>query len=266
MKLSLYTKARLLFRLERDPYLRFFYSLLGFCPKDIALYRLALRHRSKLYAGDAGIIKNSCIKDNERLEFLGDAVLEAAITDILYHHFPDQREGFLTSTRAKIVQRDTMNRIAVEMGLDHFISAARNISKQGSNIYGNALEAVIGAIYLDRGYKRAKRFVREKIIKPYLNLNDIAGEEINFKSHLIEWGQKYKIGVTFSTDELPGRSAHNPKFRTEVIIGSDVVSLGMGSSKKESQQKAAEVALEKIRSFNSRSKFLAFFNRQEGND
>ena len=251
---------------ERDPYFRFFYSLLGFCPYDISLYRLALQHRSIFRSKDTVVVKNGPIKDNERLDFLGDSVLNVVVTDIIYHYFPNKKEGFLTSIRSKIVQRDTMNRIALDMGLDRFLSATQNEFNPSSNIYGNALEAVIGAIYLDRGYKRAKQFIEEKVIGPYLSLNEIAGEEINFKSHLIEWGQKYKIGVTFSTIEIPEKSVHSPEFRTEVIVGSKVVSLGTGGSKKESQQKAAEVALEKIRSYKNREEYLSLSGqRQEEN-
>ena len=249
--------------MERDPYFCFFYSLLGFCPSDISLYRLALQHRSTHCLKEINVVTNCRIKDNERLEFLGDAVLNAAVSDIIYRHFPEQKEGFLTCTRSKIVQRDTMNRIAKEMGIGRFLLAAQNISNFTANVYGNALEAIIGAIYLDQGYKRAKQFVWKKIIKPYLDLTEIAIEEINFKSHLLEWGQKYKIGITFSSVETPGRSAHNPLFSTEVIVGSKVISTGVGSSKKESQQRAAEMALEKIRSHKNRREIIAFFDPSE---
>jgi len=243
VKFPLYTKARLLLHLEKDPCLRFFYSLLGFVPKNITLYKQALRHRSNQiepYRGGAGY-------NNERLEFLGDAILDAIVSDAVYQYFPDKKEGFLSNTRSKIVQRETMNKIALEMGIDRFVSVNRNVLILGSNIYGNALEAVIGAIYLDRGYKKAARFVNKKLLKSYIDLSVLAKEEINFKSHLIEWGQKEKIGISFSSSNIAQPINRIPEFKTEVIIGVRVVGIGIGGTKKESQQRAAEVALEEIK-------------------
>ena len=244
MKWSLYTKVRLLLHLEKDPYLRFFYSLLGFLPNNLSLYKLALRHRSN----HSGYHRRSMApNNNERLEFLGDAVLDAVIADVLYHHFPDKMEGFLSNTRSKIVQRETMNKVALEMGLGQFLSVNQNVAIFSSNVYGNALEAVIGAVYLDRGYGKAKQFVKNRLLKSYIDLSELAGEEINFKSHLIEWGQKWKIGVSFSSIDITEAIGKIPEFKTEVIIGGKVAGTGTGGSKKESQQRAAEEALEKIK-------------------
>ena len=250
MKLPLYTKVRLLFRLEKDPYLRFFYSLLGFLPQDISLYKLALRHRSNGFDHRRG-------NNNERLEFLGDAILEAVVTDVLYRHFPDKMEGFLSNTRAKIVQRETMNRLALEMGLDQFLSVNQNVALSSINIYGNALEAVIGAVYLDRGYNRAVQFVKNKLLKSHLDLSEVAVEEINFKSHLIEWGQKRKIGVSFSSVDIAPATAKVPEFKTEVIIGVKIAGTGVGGSKKESQQRAAEEALGKIKTSRELKEYIS---------
>ena len=244
MKWPLYTKVRLLFHLEKDPYFRFFYSLLGFVPKNLSLYKLALRHRSNQSEHNCG---NALSNNNERLEFLGDAILEAVVTDVLYHHFPNKMEGFLSNTRAKIVQRETMNKIALEMGLGRFLSVSQNVAASSTNVYGNALEAVIGAIYLDQGYKTTICFIKNRLFKSYINLSEVAGEEFNFKSHLIEWGQKKKIGVSFSSIDITEAIGKTPEFKTEVIIGGKVAGTGTGGTKKESQQRAAEVAIEKIK-------------------
>ncbi len=130
--------------------------------------------------------------NNERLEFLGDAILDAIVGDIVYRHFEGRREGFLTNTRSKIVQRETLNKLAVEIGLDKLVKYSTRSSSHNSYMYGNAFEAFIGAIYLDQGYERCKRFMEEKIFKNYIDLDKMSRKEVNFKSKLIEWSQKHK--------------------------------------------------------------------------
>ena len=131
--------------------------------------------------------------NNERLEFLGDAILDAIVGDIVYKHFEGRREGFLTNTRSKIVQRETLNKLAVEIGLDKLVKYSTRSSSHNSYMYGNAFEAFIGAIYLDQGYERCKRFMEEKIFKNYIDLDKMSRKEVNFKSKLIEWSQKAKL-------------------------------------------------------------------------
>ena len=150
----------------KEPYLSF-YNVLGFYPDWIDLYREAMTHRSSSTRSKKGRWVN-----NERLEFLGDAILDAIVADILYKKFEHKKEGFLTSTRSRIVQRETLNKLAVELGLDKLIiSSTRNLA-HNTNIYGDALEALIGAIYLDQGYRVAKKFVYETLIKQHLNNGD----------------------------------------------------------------------------------------------
>lgn len=180
-------KIRLLFRKDRESYLCF-YRILGFYPRDIRIYEQALLHKSSAVRSEMGRLLN-----NERLEFLGDAILDAIVGDIVYKRFEGKREGFLTNTRSKIVQRETLNKLAVEIGLDKLIKYSTRSSSHNSYMYGNAFEAFIGAIYLDQGYERCKRFMEEKIFKNYIDLDKMSRKEVNFKSKLIEWSQKAKL-------------------------------------------------------------------------
>ena len=185
---------------------------------------------------------------NERLEFLGDAILDAIVGDIVYKHFEGRREGFLTNTRSKIVQRETLNKLAVEIGLDKLVKYSTRSSSHNSYMYGNAFEAFIGAIYLDQGYERCKQFMEKKILKNYIDLDKMSRKEVNFKSKLIEWSQKNKMEVSFELIEQFLDQDYNPMFHTEVRIESLSAGTGTGYSKKESQQNAAQMALKKIKS------------------
>lgn len=188
--------------------------------------------------------------NNERLEFLGDAILDAIVADILYKKFIYKKEGFLTSTRSRIVQRDTLNKLAIELGLDKLIvSATRNLA-HNTNIYGDALEALIGAIYLDQGYRVAKKFVFETLIKQHLNIDKVLKSEVDFKSRLIEWGQKNRVDVIFEVIDSSYDSQNNPVFVSCVKVGNVEIGSGKGYSKKESHQKAAKIAIKKLRECN----------------
>jgi len=225
----------------KEPYLSF-YNVLGFYPDRIDLYREAMTHRSSSIRSKRGRWVN-----NERLEFLGDAILDAIVADILYKKFEHKKEGFLTSTRSRIVQRETLNKLAVELGLDKLIvSSTRNLA-HNTNIYGDALEAVIGAIYLDQGYRVAKKFVYETMIKQHLNIENVLKSEVDFKSRLIEWGQKNKVEVCFEVTDSSYDAQNNPVFISCVKVAGVEVGSGKGYSKKESHQMAAKVAIKKLR-------------------
>lgn len=235
-------KIRLLFRKDRESYFCF-YKILGFFPRDIRFYQQALLHKSTSIRSEKGRPLN-----NERLEFLGDAILDAIVGDIVYRHFEGRREGFLTNTRSKIVQRETLNKLAVEIGLDKLVKYSTRSSSHNSYMYGNAFEAFIGAIYLDQGYERCKQFMEEKILKNYIDLDKMSRKEVNFKSKLIEWSQKNKMEVSFELIEQFLDRDYNPMFHTEVRIEGLSAGTGTGYSKKESQQNAAQMALKKIKS------------------
>ena len=234
-------KIRLLFRKDRESYCCF-YRILGFFPHDIRFYQQALLHKSTSVRSEKGRPLN-----NERLEFLGDAILDAIVGDIVYKHFEGRREGFLTNTRSKIVQRETLNKLAVEIGLDKLVKYSTRSSSHNSYMYGNAFEAFIGAIYLDQGYERCKQFMEKKILKNYIDLDKMSRKEVNFKSKLIEWSQKNKMEVSFELIEQFLDRDYNPMFHTEVRIESLSAGTGTGYSKKESQQNAAQMALKKIK-------------------
>lgn len=243
MLASLIHKIRLLANRGKEPYLRF-YRLLGYYPNDLSVYEQALLHKSSSRVNKEGRWEN-----NERLEFLGDAVLGAIIADVLFRRFPTKKEGFLTNTRSKIVQRESLNRIAMELGLDKHIvySSISRVNMQNSCIYGNALEALIGAIYLDQGYDRCKEFIEKRVITPHLNLVSIAKKEVNFKSALIEWSQKHKIDITFDLIEEFCNAEGNQVFQTRILVAGSPIGVGVGHSKKESQQKAAEMTMKRLR-------------------
>ena len=234
-------KIRLLFRKDKESYFCF-YKILGFYPRNIQLYQQALLHKSTSIRSEKGRPLN-----NERLEFLGDAILDAIVGDIVYKHFEGRREGFLTNTSSKIVQRETLNKLAVEIGLDKLVKYSTRSSSHNSYMYGNAFEAFIGAIYLDQGYERCKRFMEEKIFKNYIDLDKMSRKEVNFKSKLIEWSQKSKVEVSFELIEQFLDEDYNPMFHTEIRIEGISAGKGTGYSKKESQQNAAQAALKKIK-------------------
>ncbi len=231
-----------MFHKDKESYLHL-YKILGFYPGNIQLYEQALLHKSSTIKSTNGKPIN-----NERLEFLGDAILDAIVGDILFHHFDGKKEGFLTNTRSKIVQRDTLNRLAIEMGLDKLIIYSTRTFSHNSYMYGNALEAFVGAVYLDKGYDKCKKFIQDRIINRYFDLDKLAHREVNFKSKLIEWSQKNKITISFELIEQFLDTENNPVFQTEVRVEGLTAGTGVGYSKKESQQNAAQMALEQIRS------------------
>ncbi|WP_300726564.1 ribonuclease III [uncultured Bacteroides sp.] len=216
--------------------------MLGFYPRNIEVYQQALLHKSSSIKSGKGRLLN-----NERLEFLGDAILDAVVADIVYRKFEGKREGFLTNTRSKIVQRETLNRVAVQIGLDKLIKYTTRQSSHNSYMCGNAFEALVGAIYLDRGYDTCKKFMEERIINQYLNLEKISRKEVNFKSKLIEWSQKNKFEIEFNLLSQSFDDNQNPVFETLIMVENIAGGSGKGYSKKESQQEAAHETLNKIK-------------------
>jgi ribonuclease-3 len=216
--------------------------IMGFYPRKVDVYREALMHRSLNHYRP-----HEKKKDNERLEYLGDAVIETVVSDILYHHFPKKKEGFLTSTRSKIVQRSSLNRLAKETGLVELVQSTHINHTHNSFISGNAFEAFVGAIYLDRGYSYCYRFFEERLIGKYINLDKVSKEDDNHKSKLIEWSQKTQYQIDFELIDENIVGTNSPTFRTRVCIEGIEVGMGFGYSKKESQQQAAKEALQHIR-------------------
>lgn len=215
--------------------------MLGFYPHDISLYQEALMHRSM-----AAHEENGKPINNERLEFLGDAVLDAVVGEVVYHRFPRKREGFLTNTRSKIVQRETLGKLAVQIGLDKLVQRQERTTSHNSYFAGNAFEALVGAIYLDRGYDYCQRFMNERVLDHLLDIEKVAKQEVNFKSKLLEWCQKHKVTLEFVLlDETRGNDG-SPLFNSQVLINGRDCGRGKGYSKKESHQKASRNALHRL--------------------
>ena len=243
--------------MNKEPYSSL-YKILGFYPDNIHLYEQAFLHKSSSVESGDGRWLN-----NERLEFLGDAVLDAVVADIVYKHFQNKREGFLTNTRSKIVQRETMNRVAVELGLDKMVVYSAKLSSHNNHMYVNALEALIGAIYLDQGYEVCYNFIQNVLIKKYVNLETIARKEVNFKSSLIEWSQKNKLEISFDLIESFTDNDGNPVFQTGVTLSDTQIGVGIGYSKKESQQSAAKMAIKKLRTDKTFQQFISELKKKK---
>lgn len=218
------------------------YDILGFYPRNIEYYKMALMHKSIARRNAKGKPVN-----NERLEFLGDAVLDAVVGDIVYRHFEGKREGFLTNTRSKLVQRETLGKLAHEMGLDKLILSSGHSSSHNSYMGGNAFEALVGAIYLDRGYGACMRFMKKRILSQLINIDKVAYKEVNFKSKLIEWGQKNKVNIEFKLLSQTKEEGGSPVFEYQAVVEGIDCGIGKGYSKKESQQLASKETLQRLR-------------------
>lgn len=218
-------------------------KILGYFPNDISYYEEALLHKSSSNGYLRGVYRN-----NERLEFLGDAILNAVVADIVFKKFINQNEGFLTNTRSKIVKRETLDMISYKLGLNKLIISSLRTNPQKSHILGNALEAFIGAVYLDQGYRKTYNFIEKRIIATYINIETLAKKEVNFKSKLLEWCQKYKVQLDFQSLENSLDREFNAIFQSQVLLNGLVAGAGTGYSKKESHQQAADKALKKINS------------------
>lgn len=211
--------------------------LLGFRPDHIVYYQLALMHRST---------QEDVAGNNERLEFLGDAILGAIVGEYLFKKYPYQHEGFLTELRSRIVRRETMNNIAVRMGLNKMVNYNQNdrgLSR--SHIFGNALEALIGAVYLDQGFKKTRKFIFNQIIKAYIDIEHLESTDTNYKNQLLSWAQRNNRVLVFETI-----GEHNEGSRKLFTIGinldGNLVAEGSGYNKKEAGQVAAQKALEML--------------------
>ena len=199
---NIINRIKLPFRKEKELYSTL-YDIIGFYPENIQYYKLALMHKS-IMRREKGKPLN-----NERLEFLGDAILDAVVGDIVYTHFEKKREGFLTNTRSKIVQRETLNRLAMELGITQLILSSGSSTSHNSYLGGNAFEALVGAIYLDKGYDACMKFMKKRILSKYINLDKVAFQEVNFKSKLIEWSQKNRVKVEFKLLEQTKENYHH---------------------------------------------------------
>ncbi|MFI3321705.1 MAG: ribonuclease III [Rikenellaceae bacterium] len=226
---------------ENRHFYKIIYQLFGIRAANIELYKLAFIHKSaSIKLGDGQVI------NNERLEFLGDAVIETVVSDMVYIEFPEEDEGVLTQLRSKIVSRASLNNISEQIGLSHHIIAQPNMSATNKNMAGDAFEAIVGAIYLDKGYDFANRLLINNIFSRFIDLDTINEIEVDFKSRLIEWCQKNKVKANISTTQSTMFSEDgHPAFQCEITIGR-VSCYGIGDSKKAAEQRASKNSLEKL--------------------
>lgn len=215
-------------------------NLLGFAPKNISVYRLALIHRS---AGER--LADGTLVSNERLEFLGDAVLSAVVAKYLFKRYPFENEGFLTETRSKIVSRKNLNALARKLGLPEMVNKSNEKGRAGSSLGGDALEALVGAIFLDRGYPAAEKFILDRMIDNFIDLEKLLKEDANFKSKLIEWCQKEKFSFEFEVLNAT-KDGHRPSFTIQVKIDGKPQGKGTDRTKKRAEQAASKEACEKL--------------------
>ena len=209
-------------------------SIIGYYPNDVFLFEKAMVHKSVVNDG-----KEMYNESNERLELLGDAVLGMIVMEYLYDKFPDKNEGELTQYRSKIVSRSTLNKIAITIGLNELIVANIDKNNPADSLYGNAFEALVGAIYLDLGIKKTEKFLIHKIFKEAINLKELLKAESNFKSKVIEWSQKEKHQIEFKTTEIyiGGR---NRNFSAHLYMNGEMISEGKAKSKKKAEQIASK--------------------------
>lgn len=219
----------------------YIYGVTGFSNVDYEIFELALTHRSASIYHGKGFSVN-----NERLEFLGDSILDAIIADFLFEKFPNENEGFLTGLRSRVVNRQSLNELALKIGLDKYIISNLDKNCLPPSLLGNALEAFIGAIFLDKGYKATKKFIITRLIEPYTDLKKLSSIDTNFKGRIIDWAQKNRKELEFICKEETSATKSGHLFSISLFIEKEEIGTGQADSKKEAEQKAAENALKKL--------------------
>ncbi len=237
---NLRQKVWFLFRPEKDPCF-FWYKILGFYPKDIHYYKIALLHRSRSFTDSSGDKVN-----NERLEFLGDAILGSVVSVYLYRRYRHADEGFLTVARSRVVCRKSLNEVGAALGLRTLVENSITANSHNTYLCGNALEALVGAVYLDRGYRYCQRFVEKKILEGYWDLDKLLERRRNYKSDLLEWAQKYHVSVDFELAEERTDEGGSPVFCSDVYLDGRFCARGEGYTKKDSHQEAAREVWERF--------------------
>jgi ribonuclease-3 len=215
--------------------------MLGFLPRELSHYRLAFLPRSSTVGQNQGAQIN-----NERLEYLGDAVLDAIVADYLFRLFPEGSEGFMTKLRARIVKRKNLDQLATKTSIPSLVKTEILPGNKSKHLYGNVLEALIGAIYLDRGYGKARGFFIRKILEKHIDLVQLVSRDPDHKSRIIEWAQKQRVEVIFESKEEHTSRPVAPTFVSNILLNGDTRGTGRGESKKEAEQRAAREALASI--------------------
>ena len=211
-------------------------GILGFKPKNIEIYRKAFLHRSVNKKDSDGIPMNY-----ERLEFLGDSMLGTIISMHLYNKVPEGDEGYLTKMRSKIVSREHLNELGKDLDLIEFVESRIPKTHFGNNIHGNVFEALVGAIYLDRGYDYCEKFIRSRVIVPYVDIEQLEGKVISYKSLMIEWCQKQKKTFHYDVHEDTGNDSLK-HFAVKLSIDKKIMAKARATSKKKAEEKASKRA------------------------
>jgi ribonuclease-3 len=223
-------------------------KLTGIRTSNLRLYEAAFIHRSASFCLPDGKRIN-----NERLEYLGDAVLDAILSDYLFETFPDANEGFLTKIRSRVVNRDVLNQLALSVGIDKLLVSNVNSAHLTRNLYGDAFEAFIGAVFLDKGFKKTKELFIRKVFRKYLDLTTIVTTDTDYKSLVFEWVQKHKTSLTFKYNEDYDFKQKKSVFTTTLIINREEYGKGQGASKKEAEQEASGQAWQRLKDLNGES-------------
>jgi ribonuclease-3 len=216
-------------------------KILGFRPKDISIYETAFTHRSTNEKNPDGRPQNY-----ERLEFLGDAMLGAVIAAHLFKKVPSGNEGYLTKMRSKVVSREHLNELGRDLQLVRFLKTTVSKQQFSGNIYGNVFEALVGAIYLDRGFKYCEKFIQKRVIKPYVDIKKLEGKVISYKSLFIEWCQKQKKQFNFEIYEDNGKDELK-HFAVRLNLENETVAKARATSKKKAEERAAKRAFYKLK-------------------
>ncbi len=217
-------------------------KILGFKPGNLRLYEIAFIHRSASFTLPDGKKVN-----NERLEYLGDAILDAILSDFLFEKFPDANEGFMTKIRSRIVNREVLNQLAVSMGIDKIVVSNINSNHTTRNLFGDAFEALLGAVFLDKGFSRTKKLFIKNVLNKYLDLNQIINTDTDYKSLVFEWVQKNKANLIFTYNEEYDFDIKKSVFSTTLFINRKEFAKGQGTSKKEAEQEASSLAWRRIK-------------------
>jgi ribonuclease-3 len=217
-------------------------KILGFKPGNLKLYEIAFIHRSATFTLPDGKKIN-----NERLEYLGDAVLDAILSDFLFEKFPDATEGFMTKIRSRIVNREILNQLSISMGLQEILISNISSFQPTKNLYGDALEALIGAVFIDKGFRKTKKFFIRNVLNKYLDLEVIVRTDTDYKSLVFEWVQKHKSSIIFTYNEEYDFNLRKSVFSTILIIDKKEMGEGHGTSKKEAEQEAAHQAWKRLK-------------------
>lgn len=216
-------------------------NLFGYRPGNIAIYKLAFMHKSV-----AASMNNGFKHSNERLEYLGDAVLGSIVADFLFKKFPFKDEGFLTEMRSRIVSRSHLNQLSKKLGLDKLVQTSTENNVTASSILGDAFEAFVGAIYLDKGYRFTQTIIVNQIIQNHVDIDELLQTEINFKSKMIEWSQKEKKPVEFLVVEEVENGRNGKIYSVNLLLDGKIIGHGKDHTIKKAEQHAARMAYEKF--------------------